>query len=88
MVLGLYGIAKGKQICGEGSKREKGGQTVDENLAKQLMLQELKCKTKHDISLKHQLFLFWKQVIAFSKYLLGICYAITTMLGSVKKAKG
>lgn len=60
MVLGLRGIAKGKEICGEGCKRGKDEQAIDENLAKQLRLQELKYKTKHDISLKYQLFLSWK----------------------------
>lgn len=40
------------------------GRLLMKNLAKQLKLQELKYKTKHDISLKHQLFRPWKQVIS------------------------
>ena len=53
LVLGLHGIAKGKELCGEGCMMGKDGQAIDEKLAKQLKLQKLKYKTKHDISLKH-----------------------------------
>lgn len=51
------GLPKENRFVGA-SKRGKDGQAIDENLAKQLMLREIKYKTKHDVSLKHQLFLF------------------------------